>query len=87
MKTIECRHYPFPENLLNKPILLIGTTGVDAVASLGDTTEAGSKAGYILGWVSFSDCITYDSLQGFNFDQARHCIEAGSTYSWSDGEL
>jgi len=87
MKKVECRQYPLPEDLLNIPILLVGTYGVDAVASLGDFTEAGSKAGSILGWVSFSACITYNSLQMFNFDQARHCIEAGSAYSWSDGEL
>lgn len=87
MKTVECRQYPLPEKLLNKPILLIGTTGIDAVATLGDTTEAGSKAGCILGWVSFSGCITYECLQEFNLDQARHLIEASSAYSWSDGEL
>ena len=41
-KTVECRQYPLPEDLYDKPILLIGTTGADGVASLGDSTEAGS---------------------------------------------
>jgi hypothetical protein len=84
---VECRQYPLPEELLNKPILLIGTTGADGVAALGDATAAGSTVGSILGWVTFSDCISYSSLESFNSDQARHCIMPGSTYAMRDGEL
>lgn len=79
---MECRQYALPAELLNEPIFLVATTGTDGVASLADSTDAGSSSGQICGVVIFSDCICYDSAASFAADEPRHCVSSTSVYAW-----
>ena len=81
-KTIECRRYPL-DITKGEKIFLVATHGKDGVSSLDDQVDAGSNLGTILGWVEFdSECIEYDTREGFIADEQRHCVPKDSVYGW-----
>ena len=88
-KSLECRRWPPPTpELEGQKVWLLATSGEDGVATFGETVEAGSEDGKLLGWVllDVDHTVRWDSSEAFRADEAQHCVPPDSPYAPAGGE-
>jgi hypothetical protein len=74
-KTIETRHYPLPKKYKNCELLLIETPG-----------PKGNFKARIVGKITFSGCVHYESEVRFYQDSEKHLVEKNSPWAWVKGK-
>lgn len=75
-KTIETRHYPLPKKYENVELLIIETPG-----------KNGAFKARIVGVITFSESIQYESESKFYKDQRFHLVDRNSPWAWKSGKI